>query len=76
MNAAIRQAISDSIREDRTVEADYDGDISDCIADIGEVFDGDVDYAQENDGSYDVWGWTEETPDGKQDWRLTVRVAK
>ncbi len=74
MNAVIRQAISDSIRENRIVSVVFDrGDISECVADINEVFDGEIDYARENDSSYDVWGWTDDTPEDEQDWRLNVR---
>jgi len=26
-----------------------------------------------DDHRVDVWGWTDDTPEGKQDWRLTVQ---
>jgi hypothetical protein len=31
-----------------------------------------VDHVHENDGSYDVWGWTDETPENEQEWRVRV----
>lgn len=31
-----------------------------------------TDHATELSGVYDVWGWTDETPEGQQDWRVRV----
>jgi hypothetical protein len=71
----LNRAIADSVQENRIVSIEYVGDIGDCIADLSELHDGEIDYARENDGSYDVWGWTDETPESEQDWRLNVRCT-
>lgn len=31
-----------------------------------------VDYTEENNGSYDVWGWTNATKKDQTDWRINV----
>lgn len=72
----LKSSINDSIRENRIVTVDFDGDISECLAELNAFHEGDIDYVQENDGSYDVWGWTEETPENEQEWRLQVKCSK
>lgn len=49
-------------------------DISDVLAELGSLYDGEIDSARENDGSYDVWGWTEGMAEGEMDWRLNVTI--
>lgn len=71
----LKAAINHSIHENRIVTVDYDGDISDCLADLNAVYHGVIHYDQENDGSYDVWGWTYETPENDQEWRLRVKCS-
>ena len=71
----LSDAIRDSINLNKIVSVHYDGDISACIADLNAVTDSEIDYARENDGSYDVWGRTDETPENEQDWRLNVRCS-
>ena len=29
-----------------------------------------------NDGSVDAWGWSDETPDGDMNWRVTIRIIE
>jgi len=29
-----------------------------------------------NDGSVDAWGWSESTPDGDMNWRVTIRIIE
>lgn len=48
--------------------------IADVMTELDSIYEGDTDYARENDGSYDVWGWTDETAEGEMDWRLNVAV--
>ena len=38
--------------------------------------DYETDYARENDGRWDVWGWTEATPQDQQGWRLLVTLEE
>jgi len=65
----IEQAIDDSIMRDKTAETT--AHLRDVIA-TGERLGYEVDYA-EDDGSWDVWGWTDDTKNNDTDWRLSVR---
>jgi hypothetical protein len=62
IKTAIAQSQSQDERVSITIAA---ADISEAIAEINAVVDCDVDYAEESDGSYDVWG---------DDWRLCVTI--
>lgn len=73
MNSELQNAVVESISQNRIVPVEYAGEIGDAIADLGDVVVGEIDYACENDGSYDVWGWDDETPENEHKWRLTVR---
>lgn len=65
MKPQLQHAIIESIQQDRRVPVEYNGTIEDCVSDLDEIGDGgDIDYSQENDGSYEVW-----STDG---WRLAV----
>lgn len=64
---AIARSISHSQR------TDYPGPLADLIAYAKEQ-GYEVDWVVENDGSYDVWGWTDETPENEQEWRVRVVV--
>ena len=33
----------------------------------------DWDLCEIEDNKVDVWGWTDDTPEGKQDWRIIVQ---
>jgi len=33
----------------------------------------DLDMCEIEDNKVDVWGWTDDTPEGKQDWRIIVQ---
>ena len=33
----------------------------------------DLEMCEIEDHKVDVWGWTDDTPEGEQDWRLTVQ---
>ena len=35
----------------------------------------DWEMAEIDDNQVDVWGWSENTPEGEQDWRLTVQCV-
>lgn len=48
-------------------------DISEVLAELGSLYDGEIDSARENDGSYDVWGYPEGT-ENETDWRLNVQL--
>lgn len=50
-------------------------DISEVLADLAAIYDGEIDDARENDGTYGAWGWTEDMAEGEMDWRLNIRLA-
>lgn len=76
MQAKIKAAIEASQHHDLSVDIELPAtDISDAMAEIGAAWDGDTDYTQENDGTYDVWGWNDETPENEQEWRLKVTLT-
>lgn len=78
MQAKIKAAIADSIHSDRIVRVELPcRDISEAIVEIWAAWHGDMDYERENDGSYDVWGWEDDTEEAiaKDVWRLTVVLA-
>jgi hypothetical protein len=35
----------------------------------------DWEMAEIDDNKVDVWGWSDSTPEGEQDWRLTVQCV-
>lgn len=78
MNEQIKEAIERSISHNETVKIEVEtSDISDVMVAIECVTENtDTDRATENNGTYDVWGWTEETAEGEQDWRLNVTLAE
>jgi hypothetical protein len=55
------------------VYADKIGDVIDALR---EMHTEQIDYAQENDGQYDVWAWNDSTPDDQHEWRLCVHVVR
>ncbi len=63
----IREAIATSICENRTV--DVEATPEDVVA-AAESYD--TDWSEENDGSIDMWGWTDATPESEQEWRLRL----
>jgi len=66
----ISRAIDDSNKEDRTIN--IKAEVDDVVS-TGEKLGYEVDYSDENDGSTEVWGWTKDTPDNEQDWKLSVK---
>lgn len=74
----IKEAIARSISHDEIVHITIDGDSGDALAEINAAWDGETDHTlADYEGSYrlDVWGWTDKTPDDKQDWRLNIKFA-
>lgn len=43
---------------------------------LADIYDGEIDSANENDGTIDVWGWTEDMADGEMEWRLKVTLTE
>lgn len=71
----LQEAIERSISHDESVSLDYAGTESDLMVALDQLHDGDIDSTHENNGNLDVWGWTAETPQDTQDWRLCVTLT-
>lgn len=76
----IKDAIGRSISHNEIVHLTIDGDSGDALSAIEAVRDVDTetDYRMcdyEGVDTMDVWGWTDETPENEQDWRLAIRFA-
>ena len=72
-NNEIRAAIESSSKSGQIVSVDVD-----CPADQLEdllllTIKCDWEMCELEDGKVDVWGWSSDTPEGKQDWRLIVQ---
>jgi len=39
---------------------------------INGLWEHDMDYVTENDGSVHIWGWKDDTPEGKSHWSILV----
>lgn len=73
----LADAISRSRTQNERVSVEIEaGDISDVLAELASLCDGEIDSTTENDGSHDVWGWTEGMADGEMDWRLCVTLTR
>jgi hypothetical protein len=76
LKADLENAIKESRQFNRIVAVEVSGvDIADVVAEIHAIIDGECDYSQENDGQYDVYGWSDETREWEHDWRLSVRIV-
>jgi ribonuclease I len=40
---------------------------------LASIIECDWDMCEIEDNKVDVWGWTDNTPEGKQDWRIIVQ---
>ena len=72
-NNRIRSAIESSSKSGRIIIVDVD-----CPADQLEdllllTIACNWEMCEIEDNKVDVWGWTDDTPEGKQDWRLIVQ---
>jgi hypothetical protein len=79
VSASLVKAIARSESNNETVDVtmEYLSDISTVAAYAADHADN-VDYANEGDGTYDVWGWSDEMEEagkGDMQWRLRVTLA-
>lgn len=77
MGSEIKAAIEQSIAQNEIVRVTLTSDISTVAAFAGDHSDN-VDYVRENDGSYDMWGWSDEMEaagNGDMEWRINVTLA-
>ena len=57
------------------VTLDYTDDITTVTVDAGSHADN-VDCVRETDGTFDVWGWSDEmTSENEMEWRLKVTLV-
>ena len=71
------EAIERSRTHNARVDAEFSGDCSSLLAELNQHIDSDtheIDCAEENDGSIDVWAYDPETDDGSMIWRLCVTL--
>lgn len=65
-------AIDYSLSHD--VCARFRGNLADLLAYADE--EGyETNQVRENDGSISVWGWTAQTPENEEDWRIIVELS-
>ena len=72
-NSEIRAAISRSEAYSDIVRVAADCTVDNLRALLASIIECDWDMCELDDNKVDVWGWTSDTPEGKQDWRLTVQ---
>jgi len=68
-------AIDKSIAQNETIGVTVTCDSDDVLTAIHQTFEGETDHVMvDHEGviTMDIWGWSEETPEGEQDWRLNV----
>jgi len=71
---AIKNAIAEVKKQGNTETVNISGSIEDVEA-YGESLGYSVDYRDIGDSLYDVWGWTDETPENEEDWRIMVQIG-
>lgn len=71
----IRTAIESSRKHSRIESIDWTGTEQSLHESIAAAWiAGETDSATEEGGVLDIWGWTDKTPEGEQDWRLRVTI--
>ena len=72
-------AISDAIERSRAsgqIQKVSVGMTPDALEDLLMVMlQVDWEMAEIDDNQFDVWGWSDSTPEGEQDWRLNVQCV-
>jgi len=74
MTTELKRAIDRSQNHNEIVIVDYDGSREDLMVALDGFYDGEIDDAQENDGTIDVWGYDADAPEGEMEWRIKVRL--
>lgn len=72
----LRRAIEQSMQRNCSVSIETD-DVGATLVLLAVEWDGEIDSVaavEDGDGRLytDVWGWTDETPEDQQDWRLRM----
>ena len=71
----LRSAIDRSRQLSEIADATFSGDQAALQAALAEMYDGNIDSVALDDSRVDVWGWTDDMPEGQMDWRLTVTLT-
>ena len=69
----IRSAISRSEAHSDIVRVAANCTTGNLRALLAGIIECDWDMCELDDDTVDVWGWTDDTPEGKQDWRIIVQ---
>ena len=73
----VEEAIERSQSHDEIVQCEFAGDSSDLMVVIDGLYDGNIDDRTENDGTIDVWGWTDAMEaTAETEWRLSVTLSR
>jgi hypothetical protein len=76
MKSQLENAIARSQSHNEIVNVEIvASDISEVIAELNAIYDGEIDSSTENDGSEGIWGWTEDMAEGQMDWRINVTLV-
>jgi hypothetical protein len=74
LQTTLRDAIDRSRQLDDRISVEVDCDIDTLVCELSALADEgiEIDYAQENDGRHDVWGYDPDQDDDSMAWRLIV----
>lgn len=76
MKSQLENAIAKSRSQNEIVHVEIAAsDISEVIAALNSLYDGEIDSSTENDGSEGIWGWTDDMAEGQMDWRINVTLV-
>lgn len=76
IQSTLTAAIARSRSHNEIVSIEIEGaDIATVRAELNAIYDGEIDDSQENDGSYGIWGYTDDMAESEMDWRLNVTLA-
>lgn len=71
---SLRAAIDHSTSLCEVADASYTGTHKQLLIDLATIWRGELDSCDFEDQVIDVWGWTDDTPENQQDWRLMVTL--
>ena len=74
-NDEIRTAIKRSEKYNEIVHVAADCTVDNLRALLASIAKCDWDMCEIEDNKVDVWGWSDATPEGEQDWRLCVQCV-
>jgi hypothetical protein len=77
----IQQAIEESVNYNTIAQTNIIGDKQNLQDAITATWGGEFDMAEEDsddptERTYDVWGWTDDTPENEQEWRIQVKLHR